>query len=69
MFYVFQIAATAWDDLESLGYMLAEFTIGKLPWQGLEINAKNVWDVIGQTKRATKLKDLCQGNGKKNKTK
>ncbi len=50
------------DELESVGYMLVYFLIGKLPWQGLKKNndIRHI-DTIGEVKMCTKLDDLCNG--------
>lgn len=48
------------DDLESIGYLLLNFALGKLPWQGL--NAKNELDCyqkIFLMKKTIPLEDLC----------
>lgn len=49
------------DDLESIGYMLIYFLLGRLPWQGLKGStkskrSKNIFTV----KRNTSLTDLCK---------
>eukprot|EP01083_Nonionella_stella_P291409 991601_1 len=51
------------DDLESLGYMLVYFCLGRLPWQGIAEGAtKDARNKkIGETKQAVPLKDLCKG--------
>lgn len=49
------------DDLESVGYMLVYFAIGKLPWQGLKKKKgmSNI-DQIGDVKMCTSLDTLCE---------
>lgn len=49
------------DDLESIGYLLLYFFLGKLPWQGIDAAdaaAKTVR--IGEKKMATPLGELCR---------
>lgn len=47
------------DDLESLGYLLLYFLIGKLPWQGIQIHSKTEkYKEIGKLKRAAKIDSL-----------
>ena len=50
------------DDLESIGYIIMYFLLGKLPWQGLKINNKeDRYKKICEKKRETSPKDLCAG--------
>ena len=55
------------DDLESIGYMLVYFLLGRLPWQGLKVphgvasTASQKHRVILDKKTATSLPELCQG--------
>ena len=50
------------DDLESIGYIIMYFILGKLPWQGLKINNKeDRYKKICEKKKATSAKDLCAG--------
>ncbi len=50
------------DDLESLGYMLMYFNLGKLPWQGLKARTKQEkYDKIGAKKLEVPISDLCKG--------
>ena len=49
------------DDLESIGYMLIYFLLGKLPWQGLSGSTKskrsnNIFNI----KRNTSIDNLCK---------
>jgi len=54
------------DDLESIGYILIQFMLGKLPWQGLRDKNGKPFDkdeqmkIIGKIKMATPLKELCK---------
>lgn len=47
------------DDLESLGFMLIEFSKGKLPWHGLgdKYDSKGK---IAESKASTSLEKLCE---------
>merc|ERR1719494_206980 len=48
------------DDLESLGFVLIYFALGRLPWQGLKANTRNeVHSMIMQMKLNTPVKILC----------
>ncbi len=49
------------DDLESLGYLLIYFLLGKLPWQGIQNSNKNEkYQEIGRLKRKTSIQELCK---------
>jgi hypothetical protein len=48
--------------MESLGYVLVYFLRGNLPWQGLEAGeGEDIDKIVGEKKRATSIKDLCEG--------
>jgi casein kinase 1 len=53
------------DDLESIGYLLVYFLVGKLPWQSLDSlkkrNQKEMTKLIAQKKFNTSLENLCKG--------
>ena len=52
------------DDLESLGYLLLYFLIGKLPWQGIQIQSKSEkYAEIGRLKKAAQLDYLLKPFG------
>jgi serine/threonine protein kinase len=46
------------DDLESLGYILIYFLRGSLPWQGLDLETR---DLVAESKQTTSANVLCQG--------
>ncbi|KAI9805572.1 MAG: Casein kinase I 2 [Sarcosagium campestre] len=50
------------DDLEALGHVFMYFLRGGLPWQGLKAATnKQKYEKIGQKKKDTDIKDLCEG--------
>ena len=50
------------DDLESIGYILIYFLVGKLPWQGLRAgNTVQKHQLILDKKMSTSIEDLCVG--------
>lgn len=50
------------DDLESLGFCLIYFCLGRLPWQGQAAENKRAkYEKIFRVKRETTLKELCVG--------
>ena len=54
------------DDLESIGYILVYFLLGKLPWQGLKLpanaqgTASQKHRLILDKKQLTPLSELCR---------
>jgi len=51
------------DDLESMGYVLAYFLRGRLPWQGLDADTKEAKHArILEMKSATSSQELCAGH-------
>ncbi|KAK0268517.1 casein kinase I [Friedmanniomyces endolithicus] len=49
------------DDLESLGYMLVFFRLGKLPWQGLPVHGRAKKNcAIMEKKIVTSAELLCE---------
>ena len=52
------------DDLESLGYLLLYFLIGKLPWQGIQIHNKTEkYKEIGRLKKMAQIDYLLKPYG------
>jgi len=48
------------DDLESVGYMLIYFLVGKLPWQGIHKKNEEPFKTIGEVKMTIGLGELCK---------
>jgi len=49
------------DDLESLGFVLVWFALGKLPWQGIKANSRKILNYkIMQKKINTPIEKLCK---------
>jgi len=49
------------DDLESLGYILIYFALGRLPWQGIKSNSRREFhQMIMKKKSATPVEILCE---------
>jgi serine/threonine protein kinase len=52
------------DDLESTGYLLLYFLIGKLPWQGVQIHSKTEkYAEIGRLKKVAQIDYLLKPFG------
>lgn len=49
------------DDLISLGYMLLELLLTKLPWDGIKGDIETRFMEIGNQKAKTSPKELCEG--------
>ncbi|KAK4905116.1 hypothetical protein LTR49_025544 [Elasticomyces elasticus] len=49
------------DDLESLGYMMVFFVLGRLPWQGLQAHGREEKArAVMEQKMATSVEQLCE---------
>ncbi|KAK1051658.1 casein kinase I [Friedmanniomyces endolithicus] len=49
------------DDLETLGYMMAFFARGRLPWQGLQAHGRGEKNrAVVEKKMATLMEQLCE---------
>ena len=50
------------DDLEAVGYVLMYFLRGKLPWQGIPVQNKEMrYKTIMEKKMSTSPEELCEG--------
>ncbi|KAG0232976.1 Casein kinase I isoform alpha [Actinomortierella wolfii] len=50
------------DDIESIGYMLLEMLLGKLPWAGISArNSQQGWAKMRDLKEEIELDELCDG--------
>lgn len=50
------------DDLISIGYLMVFFALGRLPWQGLDIeDSRKRSEVTGSLKNKTTAGELCRG--------
>ncbi|KAH8249774.1 hypothetical protein KR032_012304, partial [Drosophila birchii] len=50
------------DDMESLGYCIMYFNLGKLPWQGISAaNKKQKYEKILEKKSSISIETLCRG--------
>ncbi|XP_020812270.1 casein kinase I [Drosophila serrata] len=50
------------DDMESLGYCIMYFNLGKLPWQGITAaNKKQKYEKILEKKHSISIETLCRG--------
>uniref|UniRef100_A0A5S6R1S2 non-specific serine/threonine protein kinase n=1 Tax=Trichuris muris TaxID=70415 RepID=A0A5S6R1S2_TRIMR len=50
------------DDMESMGYVLMYFNLGKLPWQGLKAtNKRQKYEKISEKKMTCPVEVLCKG--------
>ncbi|KAH8298308.1 hypothetical protein KR018_001947 [Drosophila ironensis] len=50
------------DDMESLGYCMMYFNLGKLPWQGITAtNKKQKYEKILEKKAGIAIEELCRG--------
>ncbi|EDV30912.1 uncharacterized protein Dana_GF15092 [Drosophila ananassae] len=50
------------DDMESLGYCMMYFNLGKLPWQGVTAaNKKQKYERILEKKNSVSIEELCKG--------
>ncbi|TKA64222.1 hypothetical protein B0A55_11579 [Friedmanniomyces simplex] len=55
------VAQSPKDDLESLGYMMAFFLLGRLPWQGLQAHGRGEKNrAVMEKKMATSAEQLCE---------
>ncbi|XP_055330960.1 casein kinase I-like [Paramacrobiotus metropolitanus] len=55
-------ASTYRDDVESVGYLLVYFVLGRLPWQGMPAASTDTKiAMIANKKMNTSLKELCNG--------
>ncbi|KAH8412387.1 hypothetical protein KR009_001646 [Drosophila setifemur] len=50
------------DDMETLGYCIMYFNLGKLPWQGITAaNKKQKYEKILEKKNSVPIEELCKG--------
>ena len=50
------------DDMESIGYVLVYFLLGKLPWMGVEgVDQSEKFQRIAHIKQTTSFETLCRG--------
>ena len=50
------------DDIESIGYVLMDFLLGQLPWQGLKVKKnEDQFEKIAQKKYTTSFEELTAG--------
>jgi len=57
----FKVEQSRRDDLEGLGYVLIYFLRGGLPWQNVNCSRRRRRKVIGDSKKAVTLEQLCDG--------
>ena len=61
MIYVLYLAMSRRDDLESIGYMIIQFLLGSLPWQGIGgVNKIEKYSNILEVKMQTVEEILCR---------
>ncbi|KAK7421014.1 Palmitoylated plasma membrane-bound casein kinase [Neonectria magnoliae] len=49
------------DDLEALGFVFLYWVRGRLPWQGLRVNKKELHKSVGKQKQEMSIEELSEG--------